>query len=64
MSPEQIREFIKRHGLTTRTFAELLGVTSVAVTNWLDDKRALSLPMARLLRMFDKHPELMKDFGK
>lgn len=62
MTPDELRDFMSRHKLTHYSFATILGVTPQAVINWLEGKRAVSLTVVRLCRMFDKRPESMKEF--
>jgi plasmid maintenance system antidote protein VapI len=62
MSSKELEEFLNRHKLSITAFAELLGVTFMAVTHWLQGKRSISKTISRLCKLFDKHPELMKEF--
>lgn len=62
MNPQNLREFMINHHLSDKALADLLGVTRMAVIQWLGGKRTVSLTVTRLLNMFDKHPELMKEF--
>ncbi len=64
MTPEQLKEFIDRHGLYQRELANLLGVTEMGLHQWIVGRRAISRPVARILRLFDRHPNLMQEFGK
>lgn len=64
MSAEELKAFMARHALLQTDLAKLLGVTDMAIHQWLHARRGISLPVARLLRLFDKHPSLMKEFGK
>ncbi len=62
MTPSELREFMAKYELNPGNLAELLGVTRMAVINWLGCKRAISLNTARLIRLFDRRPELMREF--
>jgi plasmid maintenance system antidote protein VapI len=42
--------------------AKLLGVTYMAVVHWVDGRRSISLTVTRLLRFFDRHPEMLVKF--
>jgi DNA-binding transcriptional regulator YiaG len=64
MSSTDLSAFLKRHGLNGPDFAKLLGVTDMAVHQWLNGRRAISLPITRIIKLFDKFPEAMKEFGK
>ncbi len=64
MTGKELRIFLKKYDLTQVEFANLLGVTPMAVQHWLTDKRSVARPIGRLLRMFDRKPELMREFGK
>lgn len=64
MTASELRTWLVKHSLTYSEFAHILGVTDMAVHQWLQGKRSISKPVARLLRLFEKHPGLMKEFGK
>lgn len=64
MTPEKLEQFLVRHDLTNAQFARLLGVTPPAVDHWLLGRRAVPLTTVRLLRLFDRRPELMLEFAK
>lgn len=62
MRGTEVMAFRRRHKLSQKDFAELLGVTLGGVKKWEDDKRGFSEPLWRLLQMFDKYPHLMREF--
>lgn len=62
MTPKELRFFMTKHALNDKDLAEILGVTRMAVINWLGEKRAISLNIARIVRLFDRKPELMREF--
>lgn len=62
MDPQRLRVFMFNHNLSDKDLANLLGVTRMAVIQWLGGKRAISLMVTRLINLFDKHPLLMKEF--
>lgn len=62
MTPDQIGKFMKKHGIDEKEFAEILGCTIQAVRLWVTGQREFSVTNSRLLRMFDKHPQLIRDF--
>lgn len=64
MTSADLKEFLKRHNLGDTQFAELIGVTPMAVYHWLTGKRNISLTVSRLCRLFDKRPDLIAEFGK
>lgn len=64
MTPEKLEQFLVRHDLSNAEFARLLGVTGPAVDHWLLGRRAIPLTTVRLLKLFDRKPELMLEFGK
>lgn len=63
MTTEELKAFLNKHGLSQADLSDLLGVTEMAVSHWMAGNRSISLPMGRLLKLFDKHPELMKEFA-
>lgn len=64
MQPSEIEQFLRKHDLSNIDFAKLLGTTPMSVTHWLKGSRSMSLTMVRLLKMFDRKPELMKEFAQ
>ncbi|MFM6930423.1 MAG: helix-turn-helix domain-containing protein [Bdellovibrio sp.] len=62
MKPQEIMDFRIQHKMTEKEFAEFLGVTWQAVRLWETGQRSLSETNARLLRLFKRHPNLMKEF--
>lgn len=64
MTAEELKTFLERHKLSQCEFARLMGVTYVAVYHWTNNRRAVNRVTARLCRLFDKYPQLMKEFGK
>lgn len=64
MTKTELESFLQRHDLKDAEFASLIGVTPMAVNHWLSGRRAISLTVSRLCRLFDKRPELLNEFGK
>jgi DNA-binding transcriptional regulator YiaG len=62
MNANELDLFLKKYQLGTAEFAELLGVTRMAVEHWLIGRRSIAKPYGRLVRLFDRHPELMREF--
>ncbi len=57
-----VMKFRKQHKMTQEQFAEFLGVTKAAVVLWEQNRRGLSDPLYRLLQLFNRKPELMREF--
>lgn len=62
MRGTEVMAFRRRHKLSQEDLAEILGITVGGVKKWEDDKRGLSEPLWRLFQMFDKYPQLMREF--
>lgn len=62
MNRDQLQSFMAKHGLSAEQLADLIGLTKSAVDHWLNGIRSIAKPYGRLMRLFDKHPELMRDF--
>lgn len=62
MTALELKNFLIRHKLSATKFAEVIGVTPMAVHHWLVGRRAPSLTVARLCRLFDTQPELLEKF--
>ena len=58
----ELNTFMNFHGFSDQELANLLGVTIQAVRLWKRGQRDINLTISRLLRLFDKHPHLMRDF--
>jgi len=61
---KELDEFMKMNGLSKHEFALILGITPQAVQLWLDGKRDINLTITRLVRMFQKYPVLLREFGR
>lgn len=53
-----------KHNLDERTLAGIIGVTPGGVSHWMTGKRTISLTVSRLVKTFDKYPQLLKEFGR
>lgn len=62
MTAKELEEFMERHEMTAPDIADVLGVTLGAIHHWLVGRRAISLTVSRCLKLFDKHPQLIKEF--
>ena len=51
MTGDELRRLRRRLGLTQVQLAERLGVTSTSVARWERGERAISEPVARLVRL-------------
>lgn len=64
MTSKELLVFMKKYNFSQESFAMFIGVTSMAVRHWIKGTRDISLPVSRLIKLLDKRPELMKEFGK
>lgn len=62
LTAEQLQAFMDKHGISSKEFSQILGVTIQAVRLWLSGDRGISLTITRLIAMFEKYPALIKDF--
>lgn len=62
MTKNELEDFLKKYGLDASDLAELIGLTRMAVEHWLKGIRSIAKPYGRLIRLFDRHPELMREF--
>lgn len=63
MTVEEFKHFMSRHKLTPQQMADLVGVSYMAVHQWLTGRRSIAKPIGRILRLLDKHPELIGEFA-
>lgn len=61
---KELIAFMTKNGLSHKEFAEIFGITYQAVQLWLDGKRDISVTNTRLIRMFQRYPTLLREFGK
>ena len=62
LTKEEMREFMNTHGLADKEFAQIMGVTMQAVRLWLTGDRSISITISRLVRLFTKYPNLLREF--
>ena len=62
LTKEEMREFMNTHGLADKEFAQIMGVTMQAVRLWLSGDRSISITISRLVRLFTKYPNLLREF--
>lgn len=64
MTPDEFKLFLLTQGLTILDFAELIGVKFATVDHWCHGRRSISVTIVRLCKLFERRPELMREFGK
>lgn len=62
LTPEDLKKFMNFHGVSRQELADIFGVTYRAVEFWLNGSRQISLTNSRLIRIFHKYPQLLKEF--
>lgn len=62
LTSEELKLFMDKHGISIKELSSILGITIQAVRLWLSGDRGISLTVTRVIRMFDKHPQLIRDF--
>lgn len=62
LSTEELNEFMNINGLSVQEFAEILGVTEQAVKLWRNGSRDFSVTNSRLIKLFQKYPQLLQEF--
>lgn len=60
LSPQEIKEIRKKHGLSQRDFEKVLGVSSPSVSRWETGKVLQSKPVDLLMRAYSKETALLK----
>lgn len=58
----ELKAFMNKHGLSNQEFAQILGITLQAVRLWVRDDRKVSLTITRLIALFEKYPQLLREF--
>lgn len=62
MTPAQFKKYRESIGFTQQQMGSLLGVTYQAVYNWELGFRKVPETTVRLIRLFVKFPQLLKEF--
>jgi DNA-binding transcriptional regulator YiaG len=62
MSPQEVIDWRERHKLSQEGLAKLLWVSWQAVDLWERGERRVSPTTVRLLKLFDKYPQLIKEY--
>ncbi len=62
MTAKELKAYMDLVGLSTQEFADVLGVSDQAVRLWVYDERSLSVTNTRIIKMFIKYPQLLKEF--
>lgn len=62
LTVDELTIFMQVNGFNQVTLGELLGVTRQAVSLWLKGQRDISETNSRLLKLFIKYPNLLREF--
>jgi DNA-binding transcriptional regulator YiaG len=62
LTPDELTKWMNKHGISEKELAEIFGVTGQAVTLWLSGQRSFSVTNSRLVKLFMKHPLLVREF--
>ena len=62
LSVEELQAFMDLNGISNRELSEIFGVSIQAVMLWLKGKREFSVTNSRLVRLFQKYPQLLREF--
>lgn len=62
LSSDEINKFMKKHGIGEKEMAEIFGVTIQAVRLWTSGARTFTVTNSRLIALFNKYPQLLKEF--
>lgn len=57
-----LNAFMQHFGLNKNSFAEIMGVTPQAVVYWMRGQRPIPLSASKVILLFARKPELMKEF--
>lgn len=58
----ELKEFMDTNGVSVKEMSEVLGVTDQAIKNWLQGTRNISITVTKIVRMFKKYPQLIREF--
>ena len=64
ISPERLKNFLGRYGLTQMQFAEMLGVSRVTVSTWCNGRASVRGPVVTLIAYYLAYGPLPVGFGE
>lgn len=64
MTVEELQRCLIQLQLSPAHLATLLGLTPAAVDHWINGRRKIPMPMARIIRILLKYPGLLQEYGK
>lgn len=62
ITAKEIVAFMNYHGLSVKELSEILGVTGQAIRYWKSGERVTTITISRLIRLFIKYPQLLREF--
>jgi DNA-binding transcriptional regulator YiaG len=62
MTAKELKAWMDLVGLSIQELADILGVSDQAVRLWVYDERVISVTNTRIINMFMKYPQLLKEF--
>lgn len=62
LSPEELVKWMKTQGVSPKELSEIFGVSTQAVNLWINGEREFSVTNSRIVRLFIKHPTLIREF--
>lgn len=63
MTVEELKGFMIKHKMNAMDLAKLLGLTRPAVDHWVQGRRAVPGPAAKLMRVVDQYPQMIPWVG-
>lgn len=62
LTSEELVKFMNQNGLSEKELSEIFGVTIQAVKLWVTGQREFSVTNSRLVKVFIKYPQLIREF--
>ncbi len=62
LTHEEINQFMMLNGISDAEMAAIFGVTLQCVRLWVRGQREFSVTNSRLIRLFQKYPNLIREF--
>lgn len=62
LSADEVQKFMDKHGISEKEMAEIFGVSTQAVRLWVTGQRDFSVTNSRLVNLFSKYPQLIREF--
>ena len=62
LTSDELISWMQENGISDKELSEIFGVSIQGVRLWISGQRDVSITNSRLVKMFIKYPQLLKEF--